>query len=245
MGEERWSWQEGTQPGQAQAPPSLEAKLGTQANQATGVATRTPRRVEPGLWRRGWAWLLVSDRRGSWLRQEGPPDVARIAAAEDQQRSWRDEAGPRCWPSTPSPWGPHWLKSPAPRVPASAPAAPSAQPGPGYPWGHRDPRPTSPPTGEQRCWRTTGVSPPPHTHTCSSVGTSRPLHPLPGAGGPRGLCVPGGFWWHRRVLRGVAQQEKPALGAGCLTPMLAPPAQPWSLGCHPPNPQGYHKDLIS
>ena len=144
MGEERWSWQEGTQPGQAQAPPSLEAKLGTQANQATGVATRTPRRVEPGLWRRGWAWLLVSDRRGSWLRQEGPPDVARIAAAEDQQRSWRDEAGPRCWPSTPSPWGPHWLKSPAPRVPASAPAAPSAQPGPGYPWGHRDPRPTSP-----------------------------------------------------------------------------------------------------
>lgn len=93
-GEERWSWQEGTQQGQAQAPPSLEAKLGIQANQAIGVATRTPCRVEPGLWRRGWAWLLVSDRRGSRLSREGPPDAAHIAAAKDQQHARRDEAGP-------------------------------------------------------------------------------------------------------------------------------------------------------
>ena len=62
-------------------------------------------------------------------------------------------------------------------------------------------------TAEQRHGRTAGVSPPPHTHTCSSAGTSRPLCPLPGARGPHGLCVPGDFWWHWRVLRGVAEQE--------------------------------------
>ena len=110
-----------------------------------------------------------------------------------------------------------------------------------YHWATREPSGGQwIPTGEKRCWRTAGVPPPPHNHTCFSVGTSRPLHPLPGAGGPRGLCVPGGIWWHRRVLRRVAQQEKPALGAGCLTPMLAPPAQPWNLGCHPPT----HKVII-
>lgn len=69
-------------------PRGLVAKLVTQANQVTGIVTKIPRRepgsMEPGLQRRGWAGLLVTDRRGSRPGQGGPPDEARIAAAEDQ-----------------------------------------------------------------------------------------------------------------------------------------------------------------
>lgn len=87
VGEERRSLQEGSR-ARLRLPPGLVAKLVTQANQVTGIVTKTPRgepgRMEPGLRRRGWAGLLVTDRRGSRPSQRGPPDEARIAAAEDR-----------------------------------------------------------------------------------------------------------------------------------------------------------------
>ena len=160
---------------------------------------QTSRRVEPGPWRRGRARLLVSDRRGSRLSQEGPPDEACIAVAKDWPHSRRDEAGPQCWPSAPSPWGPHWLKSLGPRVPISAPATPSAQPGPGYPWGHRDPSPTSP--GSSRHYR--GASPLP------STGNPSPL------GSPEGACW-GGQGWPAGILPPRATLRHPREPrAGC------------------------------